>query len=52
MAISLNPSCTVATQGLERLEKLMRGVDPDADDGQEEGEVALVDFREEGKEKM
>ncbi|CAM9877479.1 unnamed protein product [Ascophyllum nodosum] len=35
-AISLNPSCTNATQGLERLEKLMRGVDPDDED--EDGE--------------
>ena len=28
-AISLNPASTAAAQGLERLEKLMRGVDPD-----------------------
>jgi anaphase-promoting complex subunit 7 len=39
---SLSPNCTAALQGLDRLEKLMRGVDPDleedADDG--EGEVA------------
>ncbi|CAM9599204.1 unnamed protein product [Ectocarpus fasciculatus] len=31
-AISLNPSCVKASQGLERLEKVMRGMDPDEDD--------------------
>lgn len=31
-AISINPSSATATSGLERLEKLMRGVDPDAED--------------------
>lgn len=29
---SLNPSCPKAARGMERLEKLMRGVDPDDDD--------------------
>ncbi|CAM9332755.1 unnamed protein product [Pylaiella littoralis] len=33
-AISLNPNCDKASQGLERLEKLMRGVDPDEDDAE------------------
>jgi hypothetical protein len=32
MAISLNPNSTAANAGLERLEKLMRGIDPDAED--------------------
>ena len=36
-AISLNPSSAAAAQGLERLEKLMRGVDPDLEE--EEAEV-------------
>eukprot|EP00904_Undaria_pinnatifida_P001371 jgi/Undpi1/11234/HiC_scaffold_30.g13532.m1 len=31
-AISLNPTCAKAARGLERLEKLMRGVDPDVDE--------------------
>lgn len=30
---SLNPSCAKASRGLERLEKLMRGVDPDDEEG-------------------
>ena len=29
---SLNPTCAKAARGLERLEKLMRGVDPDEDE--------------------
>ena len=32
MIFSLNPSCAKAARGLERLEKLMRGVDPDEDE--------------------
>jgi anaphase-promoting complex subunit 7 len=28
-AISINPACTAAATGLDRLEKLMRGQDPD-----------------------
>jgi len=37
-AISMNPQNGLAIQGLERLEKIMRGVDPD-DEMDEEGEV-------------
>eukprot|EP00903_Cladosiphon_okamuranus_P008735 g8367.t1 len=38
-AISLNPGCAKAAEGLERLEKLMRGVDPDEDDADAEEAV-------------
>ena len=38
VAISLNPQNGLATQGLERLEKIMRGVDPD-DEMDEDGEM-------------
>lgn len=34
-AISINPSSTEAQVGLERLEKLMRGADPDAEEAVE-----------------
>ena len=34
-AMSINPNSTHAAAGLERLEKLMRGVDPDADEDED-----------------
>eukprot|EP00947_MAST-08B_sp_MAST-8B-sp1_P002246 g2246.t1 len=37
-ALSINASLTAASEGLERLEKLMRGVDPDADEELTEGD--------------
>lgn len=40
---SLNPSCAKASRGLERLEKLMRGVDPDEDEGDMGGEDGAAD---------
>ena len=36
VAISMNPQNGLAIHGLERLEKIMRGVDPDEDDDEEE----------------
>lgn len=37
-AISANPSSALAAAGLERLEKLMRGMDPDMEEMGEEEE--------------
>ena len=36
VAISMNPQNGLAIQGLERLEKIMRGVDPDEEENDEE----------------
>lgn len=38
VAISMNPQNGLAMQGLERLEKIMRGVDPD-EEMDEDGEI-------------
>ncbi len=42
---SLNPNCDIAKVGLERLDKIMKGVDPDAEEELEEDE-----YIEEGEE--
>jgi len=36
----LNPNCEIAKSGLERLEKLMKGTDPDAVEEEREEEFA------------
>ncbi|KAF8387893.1 hypothetical protein HHK36_026555 [Tetracentron sinense] len=38
-ALRINPQCEAAKKGLERLEKQMKGVDPDAPEEDEENEV-------------
>lgn len=42
-AISSNPTSVAAANGLERLEKLMRGVDPDAEDDEADMEGVMND---------
>ncbi|CAM6100971.1 unnamed protein product [Calypogeia fissa] len=48
-ALSLNPSNEVAKKGLERLEKQMKGVDPDALEEEEDNEGEDADGDEEGE---
>jgi hypothetical protein len=48
-AISANPSSPAAAAGLERLEKLMRGIDPDDEEGVG-GEGAGVGMEHDGME--
>lgn len=44
---SLNPNCEAAKAGLERLEKIMKGIDPDEGEGEIEGEGEEYDEEQE-----
>jgi anaphase-promoting complex subunit 7 len=47
IALSLNPQSEIAKKGLERLEKIMKGMDPDHEEEEEEEEYAEEEEEEE-----
>jgi anaphase-promoting complex subunit 7 len=51
-ALSLNPNSELAKKGLERLEKIIKGEDPDHEEEEEEEEEEYVEQEEEEEEEL